>query len=371
MPHLSTDPPARREPGPGAPGPAGAHPATAPAATLDVEALARFMRDHVPELGDELLALDATLIAGGRSNLTFAIGDGRREWVLRRPPLGVVLPSAHDMSREYRALRALCDTDVPVPRPVVSCEDPAVLGAPFYLMERVPGEVVRTVEDALALTAEQARRLSIELVETLAAIHRVDFRRVGLADFGRPDGYLERQLRRWASQWERSKTRELAAVEEVARRLRRACPPTYTPALVHGDFRLDNVIVRRDAHIAAVLDWELSTIGDALSDVGFLLMNWGASGPILVDRPVPPGSGFATCDELAAGYRRASGVEVEQLDFYVVLAYYKVAVIFEGIHARQLAGMAVGDGAGGFGARAAQTALELADRSQLAALRHG
>jgi aminoglycoside phosphotransferase (APT) family kinase protein len=289
--------------------------------------------------------LQATLISGGRSNLTYLVTDGSLEWVLRRPPLGHVLPTAHDMAREYKVIAGLANTDVPVPRALAFCDDVAVNDAPFYVMNKVDGQILRTPEQIATLSVDDARRCSEELVDVLVQIHAVDYEAAGLADFGRPDGYLERQVRRWGEQWERSKTRELASVDEIARRLRAALPVSPPPTIVHGDYRLDNVMLANDdpGRIVAVLDWEMATLGDPLSDLGLFLVYW-ARDEALLGAAVESGTGFATRDEIVERYAKKSGYDVSQLDFYEVLAAYKLAIILEGIHARFLMGKTLGDG---------------------------
>ncbi len=342
---------------------------------VDLPALSRWFGDHVPDAHANR-QLTATLIAGGRSNLTYFVGDGTREWVLRRPPLGHVLPTAHDMGREHRVISALADTPVPVPRVDALCTDESVIGAPFYVMEKVEGRVLRDAGAVAALSADEAAACSRALVDVLASIHSVDPFAVGLDDFGRPEGYLERQVRRWGQQWERSKTRELPPLEELARRLQAALPRSGPPAIVHGDYRLDNTMLAPDdaGRIVAVLDWEMATLGDPLADVGLFLLYWGeadaqivATGAALADRP-----GFLTPDEVVDRYARASGRPIDALDFYVALAAFKLAIIVEGIHARFLQGKTVGEGFEGMGdlvPKLVESALDRANRSSIAALR--
>jgi aminoglycoside phosphotransferase (APT) family kinase protein len=341
---------------------------------VDLERLRPYFAQHVEGAGDA--PLQAELIAGGRSNLTYAIGDGEREWVLRRPPLGHVLPTAHDMAREYRVLRALDETDVPVPHPYVLCEDTEIIGAPFYVMEKVDGVILRTPEESGKLDHDDARRCSIELVDVMARIHGVDYEDVGLGDFGHPDGFVERQVRRWGQQWERSKTRELPAIDEIARRLRAALPVSPPPTIVHGDYRLDNTMLAPDdpGRIVAVLDWEMATLGDPLTDVGLFLLYWGQGDAQLIatGRNVTPDSGFMSQEEVVERYAQVSGRSVDNLDFYVVLAAYKLAIIVEGIHARFLMGKTLGAGFDAMGesvVRLAEWALDQASRSSIPALR--
>ncbi len=341
---------------------------------VDLERLRPYFARHVDGAGDA--PLHADLIAGGRSNLTYVIGDGEREWVLRRPPLGHVLPTAHDMAREYRVLAALDGTDVPVPHPYVLCEDTDVIGAPFYVMEKVDGIILRTPEETARLDKDVACRCSIELVDVMARIHGVDYERVGLGDFGHPDGFVERQVRRWGEQWERSKTRELPAIDELARRLRAALPPSPPPTIVHGDYRLDNTMLAADdpGRIVAVLDWEMATLGDPLTDVGLFLLYWGQGDAqiIATGRNVATDTGFISRDEVIDRYAATSGRSVDNLDFYVVLAAYKLAIIVEGIHARFLMGKTLGSGFETMGesvVRLSEWALEQADKSSIPALR--
>ncbi|HEX2313714.1 MAG TPA: phosphotransferase family protein [Thermomonospora sp.] len=301
------------------------------------------------------------LIAGGRSNLTYGItlADGRRI-VLRRPPLGHVLPTAHDMGREHRVLSALAaGTGVPVPTPLAFCADEAVVGAPFYLMDHVDGRVLRTVEDAADVTPEQARALSERLAEVLAAIHLVDVEAAGLGDFGRPSGYLERQLRRWGQQWERSReailatgaSRDLPAYDRLVTRLGELLPADGPARLVHGDYRLDNALARIEPRpeIAAVVDWEMSTLGDPLADLGLTLVYWADAGDeerqrIPVGSTVTAAPGFLDRRGFAARYADITGFDLAGLDFYVAFACFKLAVILEGIHARYLQNATVGEG---------------------------
>src|SRR6478752_6980537 len=320
--------------------------------------------------------LHASLISGGRSNLTYSVGDDANEWVLRRPPLGHVLPTAHDMAREHTVLSALAQTDVPVPRTLAFCSDESVNDAPFYVMEKVDGTILRTPAELAQLSAVDARRNSEELIDVLVAIHAVDYKAVGLSEFGHPDGYIERQVRRWGEQWERSKSRELPEIEELARRLRAALPASPPPTIVHGDYRLDNTMLAPDdpGLIVAVLDWEMATLGDPLSDVGLFLVYYVRDQSNLAgaDPAMAPGAGFLTREEVADRYAGASGRDVSQLDFYEMLASYKLAIILEGIHARFLMGKTVGEGFDHIGSLVevmVQGALDQCSRSSITALR--
>lgn len=341
---------------------------------VDLERLRPFFVNEVAGAIDA--PLSATLIAGGRSNLTYSVTDGASTWVLRRPPLGHVLPTAHDMAREYRVMSALVSTAVPVPRTLALCEDKAVNDAPFYVMELVEGVIYRDGDALAALSVDDARRASEALVDVLADIHAVDYTAVGLGEFGRPDGFLERQVRRWGEQWERSKTREMPAVDELARRLRNALPESGPPTIVHGDYRLDNTMMAASdpGRIVAVLDWEMSTLGDPLTDVGLFLLYWGqanaqviATGAAIENQP-----GFLSREQVIERYATVSGRSVAQLDWYVILASYKLAIIVEGINARYQMGKTLGDGFEAMGAMVSgliDGALEQANHSEIVALR--
>ena len=290
------------------------------------------------------------LISGGRSNLTYRLDLDGGQIVLRRPPLGHVLPTAHDMSREYRVLSALAGTAVPVPAPLAICQDVDVVGAPFYLMRYVDGLVLRTTQDGELLTEQQAAELSDLLAVMLATIHGVDTAAVGLESFGRPEGYLARQLSRWQRQWELSNTREMPGYDELVARLTAGLPDSAEGALVHGDFRLDNTLVRltTPATIAAVVDWEMSTLGDPLADLGLTLSYWAESGEgfpdINVGATVTALPGFYSRDQFAARYAALTGRDVSEIGYYIAFGYFKLAVVLEGIHARYLLHQTVGEG---------------------------
>ena len=348
---------------------------------IDAERVGAFFAERVAGAG---APLEFSLISGGRSNLTYLVRTRTspvRSFVLRRPPLGHVLPTAHDMAREYRVLTALAGTGVPVARTYALCDDPAVNGAPFYVMEYRPGIVIeRELPAGYAEAPAERRRISNALIDTLVCLHAVDVESVGLGDFGRPAGYLERQVRRWSQQWERSKTRELPAIDERARRLAASLPASPPPALVHGDYRLGNLALdpADPGRVIAIFDWEMATLGDPLADLGYTLIYWGEE----ADPPElrPPGShqavtarpGFLSRAELAGRYASASGRDVAAIDFYQVLALFKLAIITEGIHARFLMGKTVGEGFDAVGAHVAllaERALEIARRAPDARLR--
>ncbi|MEU8734087.1 phosphotransferase family protein [Streptomyces tendae] len=290
--------------------------------------------------------LSGRLIEGGRSNLTYAVSDGTARWVVRRPPLGHVLATAHDMRREHRVIDALYPTDVPVPRPVLLCEDEEVLGAPFYVMEFVEGTPYRTAEQLVPLGPERTRAAVLNLVDTLVGLHAVDPAAVGLADFGRPEGFLDRQLRRWAKQLDASRNRELAGIDELHATLGRELPRSPAPTVVHGDYRLDNVLIGgEDDEIRAVLDWEMSTLGDPLTDLGLLVMYSSPLG--MPDSPVSTTAqapGHPAPAELVERYAARSGRDVSTVAWYTAFAWFKLAVILEGIHYRYTLGQTVGRG---------------------------
>jgi aminoglycoside phosphotransferase (APT) family kinase protein len=315
---------------------------------LDLDRLAAWLPGAVPDAGAEL---GAELIAGGKSNLTYVLTDGTHEWILRRPPLGHVLATAHDMGREFRVMSALQGTAVPVPRTDAFCEDTDVLGAPFYLMERCAGTPYRDAAELVELGPERTRAISVELVDVLTALHRIDPAEVGLADFGRPAGYLGRQVARWKKQLEASYTRDLPAADELHALLAADVPPESATGIVHGDYRLDNVLIDADDRATAVLDWEMATLGDPLSDLALMLtyhrLGAGAAGAVVTDAALAPG--FLGEDEIVAAYAAGSDRDLSRFGWYLGLAAFKLAAILEGIHCRHLAGQTVGEGFAGIG----------------------
>ncbi|MEU3688842.1 phosphotransferase [Streptomyces narbonensis] len=316
---------------------------SAPPPGLDPEALRRFLDRERPGLVTG--PLEARLIEGGRSNLTYVVTDGTGRWVVRRPPLGHVLATAHDMRREHRVISALAGTGVPVPRTVLFCEDESVLGAPFYVMEFVEGTPYRSAQELAPLGPERTRAAVLGLVDTLVDLHAVDPAAVGLGDFGRPEGFLDRQLRRWGKQLDASRGRDLAGIDELHSALGRALPDSPQPTVIHGDYRLDNVLIDGDDRIRAVLDWEMSTLGDPLTDLGLLVMY---STPLdLPDSPVSTTAtapGHPSAAELVERYAARSGRDTSALAWYTAFAWFKLAVILEGIHYRWTLGQTVGAG---------------------------
>lgn len=286
------------------------------------------------------------LIAGGRSNLTYRVTDanGVRR-VLRRPPLGHVLATAHDMAREHRIIAAVGTTDVPVAPALGLCEDPEVNGAPFYVMGFVDGEVLDSVDKAALLPVELRPTAAYHLIDVLADLHAVDVDAVGLGDLARREGYIERQLKRWTTQWEHSKTRELPAIDEVAERLARRVPSQQGVVIAHGDYRFGNCLTDvAVGRIAAVLDWELCTLGDPLADVGYLGVYWddGLSQTVVRTNDPTPAGGFPRYEDLLERYSTRTGRDVSGIDYYVAFSCWRLAVISEGVYARYLHG-AMGD----------------------------
>lgn len=308
-------------------------------AGLDLAALDRQLRAvGVDRSGD----LRAELIAGGRSNLTFLVSDDASKWVLRRPPLHGLTPSAHDVAREYRVVAALGDTAVPVARAITLCEDDTVLGAPFAMVEYVPGRVIRGADELRALGGRDVIEGCVDgLIRVLADLHGIDPAEVGLADFGRPDGYLERQVRRWGGQWDLVKLDDDPRDADVRRlhsALADAIPPQSRASIVHGDYRIDNTIL--DAHdasvVRAVLDWEMSTLGDPLSDAALMCVYRDPSMDLIVNMPAAWTSPLLpTADELAQRYSEMSGQRLAHWPFYMSLAYFKLAIIAAGIDFRR------------------------------------
>jgi aminoglycoside phosphotransferase (APT) family kinase protein len=287
------------------------------------------------------LPLDFERISGGRSNMTFAVRDSAdRAWALRRPPLGKRLGSAHDMSREHRAIAALQDTPVPVPPVVGLCEDESVNGAPFYVMGFVEGPILRTAEEAKAFDENERRAIGERVVDTLVEIHAVDPDAVGLGGLGRKEAYVERQLKRWQGQWEKSKTRELPVVDSVHDRLSARVPEQGPATIVHGDYRLDNMILSPSGEVAAVVDWELCTLGDPLADVGMLLVYWSEESDDFMPlfAPATIAAGFPTRDEVRERYAEKSGRDLSEIDFFIALGFWQLAIILEGVYARYASG---------------------------------
>jgi aminoglycoside phosphotransferase (APT) family kinase protein len=312
------------------------------AAPIDVDRVSAWLDEHVDGVHGPY---DFELITGGRSNLTYRVTDRSDVvFVLRRPPTGNVLASAHDMVREHRIISAVGGTNVPVPRTMGVCTDVDVNGAPFYVMSYVDGVVLDSAERAAPMSTEQRRRAGEHLIDVLADLHAVDVDAVGLGDLAKRDGYVERQVRRWTTQWEKSKTRELPAIDEVARRLANDLPTQHGVCIAHGDFRFGNCLVDTEAgRVTAVLDWELCTLGDPLADVGYLGVYWSDPGEEQARPNDPTGiEGFPTYAELLERYARRTGRDLSNIAYYVAFSSWRLAVISEGVFARFLHG-AMGD----------------------------
>ena len=310
---------------------------------LDLAALRQYLDREHPGLVSGPLTAD--VVQGGRSNLTYIVTDGSGRWVVRRPPLGHVLPTAHDMGREYRVISALGGTAVPVPGALSHCADTEVLGAPFYVMEYVAGIPYRTEDELRALGEQRTRAIALSMVDTLVDLHAVDPSAVGLADFGKPDGFLERQLRRWHKQLDGSRSRDVPGIDQLHDRLRVKLPESPTPAVVHGDYRMDNLLLDSSDRITAVLDWEMSTLGDPLTDLALLVAYAErATLDIEVVSNVSGAPGYPGTDEVVERYAARSGRDVSALDWYIGFAFFKLAVILEGIHYRFSQGQTVGEG---------------------------
>ena len=280
-------------------------------------------------------------IVGGRSNLTYRVVDvAGATVVLRRPPLGHVLATAHDMVREFKIISAVGKTRVPVPRALGVCTDEAVNGAPFYVMSFVDGMVLDSPESAEKLRLDQRQVASEHLFDVLAELHQVDIDAIGLGDLAKRTGYIERQLKRWSTQWLNSKTRELPAIEEAERLMRGRIPEQHGVAIAHGDFRFGNCLIDpATAKVTAVLDWELCTLGDALADLGHLGVYWTDPSDGLGRHNDPTGSpGFPTYDEMVQRYASQTGRDVSNLGFYRAFASWRLAIVSEGVYARYLYG---------------------------------
>jgi aminoglycoside phosphotransferase (APT) family kinase protein len=313
-------------------------------AGLDLDALEGWLDRTRPGLRQGPLA--ASRITGGLSNLTYRLTDGTSQWALRRPPLAHTLPTAHDMSREFRIIRALYGTAVPVAEPVILCEDVDVIGAPFYVMGFVDGIVLDRTDVLARLNAAEAARSCDLLVDTLLSLHALDADSVGLGELGRPAGFLERQVRRWSKQWEASETEPRPELHRLVEALAMSVPEQSTPGIVHGDYRLTNVIYSDDVErITAVVDWEMATLGDPLADVGLLVVYQelsNAGGFVMPTLAVD--AGFHTAADMVERYAAGSMRDLSTLPWYVAFGWFKLAVIAEGIHYRFLQGKTVGAG---------------------------
>ncbi|HEY5639726.1 MAG TPA: phosphotransferase family protein [Dehalococcoidia bacterium] len=340
---------------------------------IDLDALAPWFSEHV----EPVKSLSAQVVGHGRSNLTYRVeAEDGRPWVVRRPPLSHVQKTAHDMSREFRIISALEPTGFPVPKPYALCTDDSVIGAQFYVMEFVDGIIAIDPNEVGAKFDEgERRKIGEELIDVLVRLHSFHPEEIGLEDFGKPKGYLERQVRRFSEQLEDIRYRETAELDELARRLQAAMPEERRPGIVHGDYRLDNAILSEEGHIIAVLDWEMCTLGDSLADMGLLQMYWGnptSSQLNIGATSVMTLPGFPTWEEAAARYEEKSGADLSGLDFYTVLAHFKLGVILENMNKRFREGGTVGAGFEMIGQQAVvlgKRGLEVADQSAIAELR--
>lgn len=308
---------------------------------VDPSRVAVWLAEHVPDVE---LPLDINLVSGGRSNLTYTLTDpsGRR-WVLRRPPTGHLLPTAHDVAREYKIITCLEPVGIPVPLAIGLCNDDSIIGVPFYVMAFVDGMIVRTADEAIQGLDVSARlQAGFALVETLATIHSVDPDAVGLGDFRRHDNYVARQLRRWYTQYQSTLADggpHLRDIRTVHDQLAAHIPVPSTPVIVHGDFRIDNAVLDSQGNVVAILDWELCTIGDALADLAQFLVTWtepGETSPLGHAPTTAPG--FSTRSELVEHYALYSGRDIKTLDYYQAFAAWKLACILSGVYVRYVAG---------------------------------
>lgn len=316
---------------------------------IDPKRVTSWLREQLPELEPPLLF---ARVGEGQSNLTFRVDDAvGHSLVLRRPPLGEILASAHDMAREHRILSGLAPSGARVPRPLALCEETSVTGAPFYVMEYVDGLILTTVDTTGRLTPEARAVAARSLVITLAELQAVDLAGAGLGDLIRPESLIGRQLRRWTRQWHASKTRELPLIDELGALFAARMPEERESVLAHGDYRLDNAVLDESGEVRAVLDWELCTVGDPMADVGLLIAYWNELGSAagrpdaLFREPVTAQPGFPSPQEIAGEYARVSGRTLADLGFWVAVAYWKIAVIVEGVYRRWLNDPSNGSGA--------------------------
>ena len=337
-----------------------------PGESFDLDALQTYLTGKVAG-AEEGIALEQ--FPRGHSNLTYLLRVGERELVLRRAPLGPVAPKAHDMAREYRILEKLAPHYPPAPRVYLLCEDESVIGAVFYLMERRRGLIVRdTVPPQLAALPDYGARVSRTLVGGLAELHGIDIEATGLATIGKPEGFLERQVEGWAKRWERSKTSELPDLERVITHLRGHYPEPNAPTLVHNDYKLDNVMLQTDNpdELVAVLDWEMTTVGDPLVDVGLSLVYWQGLGT-LTDEGTELGAaganeGWFSREQFLSHYAATSGRDLGEITWYELLGVFKLAVILQQIYARYVSGQTQDARFRDFGARVAELAAAGAAR---------
>jgi aminoglycoside phosphotransferase (APT) family kinase protein len=307
---------------------------------IDVDAMSDWLVANVANVEPPL---HFELITGGRSNLTFRVGDAAgRALAVRRPPLGHVLESAHDMGREFRVIDAVGSTDVPVPEALALCTDHAVAGADFYVMEFVEGIVPHDIELGASIPDADRRPLGLHAVDVLAQLHSVDPEEIGLGDLGRREDYIGRQLRRWSRQWDNSKQREIPQMERVVALLTDRAPEQQRTTIVHGDYRLGNMIVG-DGRVRAVVDWELCTLGDPLADLGYMANQWLSPGePTPWRATATQAGGFMSRSELITRYGELTGADLSRIGYYQAFQQWRMAAILEGVYARYRHG-AMGD----------------------------
>ena len=310
-------------------------PAGAAVEGIDIERVTEWAAERIEGLRPPLTF---ALIAGGHSNLTYKLTDrAGAAYVLRRPPLGHILESAHDMGREHRIISALAATDVPVPATFGLCEDKGVNGQPFYLMDFVEGVVPHDVEAAAPIPAAERRSAGEHIIEVLATLHLVNPDDIGLGNLARKEAYLQRQLKRWTQQWEATKTHEIPEMEESARLLHLNMPEQVGSAIVHGDYRIGNMMIR-DGRMVALLDWELCTLGDPLADLGYLLNNWSQQGEPGAEANATSIGGFPDRDYLCEVYERRAGRDLNRIDYYRAFSHWRLGAIAQGVYKRYLVG---------------------------------
>jgi aminoglycoside phosphotransferase (APT) family kinase protein len=317
---------------------------------VDHDKLASFIESVAPTGA----TFDVEVLSGGMSNLTYLVTSGDHEYVVRRRPLGKVAAGAHDMGREYRVLAALRDTELPIPRAFGFCDDESVIGAPFYVMSRVHGHVFHRPDDVKDLTPAQTAAISAAVVNVLKQLHGVDYKAVGLGELGRPEGFVGRRITRWLDQWNRVEHRDHPMLESLSPRLQAALPEQADSTLVHGDYRLGNMLIAIDdpVRVTAVLDWEMSTLGDPLTDLAHLMVYWDPTrgrvtheAQLIAQQP-----GFVTSSELARHYGEITGRSLEHLDFYLAFEHWRAAIIKEGIYMRRVNAGQVDESTEEFGA---------------------
>ena len=314
---------------------------------LDLDVLTTYLKQHAPALAES--PITAELIVGGKSNLTYMMQTSAGRMVLRRPPMGHVLATAHDMSREYKVLTAFEGTKVPVPHCELICEDDSVLGAPFYIMRAVEGDAIKQAAELEKRGPERTRTIVNRLIDTMADIHTTDPASIGLDQFGKAEGFVLRQIKRWTKQLESSKSRELPGLEKHIENLLEACPSDTGHGIVHGDYRLDNVLVDQNDQITAVLDWEMAALGAPTCDLAMMIAYGDRTKAMTGDAAnsvtnVSLANGYPSSDEIVARYEERTGEKTRHFDFYLAFSFFKQVGILEGIYYRYQAGQTVGPG---------------------------